>query len=502
MDQPRPGRDASERHAGSLASSADRQPHGRPAPQDDAWKALAERWFEAGDLLSGAAIGLAPLAPDGPARAWVVAAADRLVTTETTLAMRLRNLQALPGGLTDAALADADIWIDLGDAARIDQLGDWPGPRTEIATLLSAWRSANPDILDAAARTAAPALHAWGQRRDAGNAARTAAARAAGLDASEAATFPTPGLIAAELFYGSARFFTWAWIAFIAGGLLVAAGTGGRALWRRIGYALSIIGCLATVVGLSFRVAITGMGAVTNLYETLIWTALLVAVLGLWFARRTVSGIYAVAGGVGAGLCAMIGEAIPPEYGSTIGQLQPVLRSQFWLWTHVKVVVAAYAPFLLAMVLGMIVLVRAAAARRSVTGDEQRIMYRCFQVGVVLMATGTILGAVWADQAWGRYWGWDPKEVYALIVVLVYLVPLHLRYVGWVGPDGFALWSVLGFQSVVMSWYGVNFLLGVGKHAYAFGSGGQWIVLPLCAIQTVIAIALYLRIRNARTSHA
>jgi len=198
-----------------------------------------------------------------------------------------------------------------------------------------------------------------------------------------------------------------------------------------------------------------------------------------------------------------LGEALPPDMGRGMSQLQPVLRSKFWLWTHVKVIVASYAAFLLAWVLGNIVLTRAMLARREVTADEGRGLYRCLQVGVVLIAAGTLLGAVWADQAWGRFWGWDPKEVWALVILLTYLVPLHLRFVGVVGPTGLAAWSVFGFLSVVMSWYGVNFLLGTGLHAYAFGNGGQMIVLPLCAVQIIVtAITLVLIKRSAAAKPA
>ncbi|MBN9121675.1 MAG: cytochrome c biogenesis protein CcsA [Planctomycetes bacterium] len=98
--------------------------------------------------------------------------------------------------------------------------------------------------------------------------------------------------------------------------------------------------------------------------------------------------------------------------------------------------------------------------------------------GVVCFATllsfvGTVLGGIWADQSWGRFWGWDPKEVWALITLLVYLVPLHGRFAGWVSTFGLVFWSVACFLSVVMAWYGVNFVLGVGLHSYGFVEGGS-----------------------------
>ena len=93
-------------------------------------------------------------------------------------------------------------------------------------------------------------------------------------------------------------------------------------------------------------------------------------------------------------------------------------------------------------------------------------IYRAMQVGVLLVATGTILGGVWADYSWGRFWGWDPKEVWALITLLVYLIPHHGRFAGWVSTFGRVVASVACYLSVIMAWYGVNFVLGVGLHSY------------------------------------
>jgi len=111
-------------------------------------------------------------------------------------------------------------------------------------------------------------------------------------------------------------------------------------------------------------------------------------------------------------------------------------------------------------------------------------IYRTMQVGVLMIAAGTILGGVWADYSWGRFWGWDPKEVWALITLLVYLIPLHGRFAGWVNTFGLVIASVVCFLSVIMAWYGVNFVLGVGLHAYGFVRGGsQGVVL-----MTIIAV--------------
>jgi ABC-type transport system involved in cytochrome c biogenesis permease subunit len=117
-------------------------------------------------------------------------------------------------------------------------------------------------------------------------------------------------------------------------------------------------------------------------------------------------------------------------------------------------------------------------------------IYRAIQVGVLLVAAGTFLGGWWADKSWGRFWGWDPKEVWALITLLVYLVPLHGRFAGWINTFGLVVSSVVCFGSVLMAWYGVNFVLGVGLHSYGFGDGaGQGLVLAttLAVISVVLA---------------
>ncbi len=115
---------------------------------------------------------------------------------------------------------------------------------------------------------------------------------------------------------------------------------------------------------------------------------------------------------------------------------------------------------------------RSMQATAGIVKPLSNYVYRTMQVGVLLIAAGTILGGVWADYSWGRFWGWDPKEVWALITLLVYLVPLHGRFAGWVNTFGLVISSVICFLSVVMAWYGVNFVLGVGLHSYGFVEGG------------------------------
>ncbi len=213
--------------------------------------------------------------------------------------------------------------------------------------------------------------------------------------------------------------------------------------------------------------------------------------------------------------------------------LQPVLRDNFWLTIHVLTIVSSYGAGLLAWMLGNVSLgyylfgryrtvsaaqaaknrdAKAAAQREDAEAAEGAgpryttvrppeachtlagYIYKAMQVAVLLLAAGTILGGLWADVSWGRFWGWDPKEVWALISCLVYLAILHGRYAGWIGDLGLAVGSVLGASAIIFSWYGVNFVLGVGLHSYGFGTGGQWWVGGFVLANWVLVALAVLRV--------
>jgi hypothetical protein len=161
-----------------------------------------------------------------------------------------------------------------------------------------------------------------------------------------------------------------------------------------------------------------------------------------------------------------------PIPGKQFSPLQPVLRDNFWLTIHVLTIVSSYAAGALAWGLGCLSLGyyvfgryrdgRSGRRPPEATSSLAGFIYKAMQ-----------LGGLWADVSWGRFWGWDPKEVWALVSLLAYIIILHGRYIGWIGDFGLAAGSVLGAAVIGMSWYGVNFLLGAGLHSYGFGQGGQ-----------------------------
>ena len=210
--------------------------------------------------------------------------------------------------------------------------------------------------------------------------------------------------------------------------------------------------------------------------------------------------------------------APPTVMHRNIGSAAPILRDNFWLVVHVVTIIASYGSAAIALILGNISLgyylfgryegdspifatntpVQEATpiAPRKLGQSPVKnrrppeacsvlagFIYTAIQITVLLLAAGTILGALWADKAWGRFWAWDPKEVWALISLLVYVVILHARYAGWSRDFGMALAAVLGATAVLFTWYGVNFLLGSGMHSYGSGAGGQWQVGTAVAIQ-------------------
>jgi ABC-type transport system involved in cytochrome c biogenesis permease subunit len=303
-----------------------------------------------------------------------------------------------------------------------------------------------------------------------------------------------------EVWYNLLQPFRMVWIAYLLSlmVLLASAMVGGRRF-----YGFSVAGYAAAIAfnGFAFwaRCSITGWAPVTNMYETVIWVALvgsvIAFVLELIYRRR----VLAIAGCIVAILAAVVADVMPPELGSSIRNLAPVLRSNLWLSIHVLTIVSSYAAFALALVLGNIVLGQYLSGRGSKQSIAANLsyIYRAVQVGVVLVASGTILGGLWADVSWGRFWGWDPKEVWALIVLLTYLALLHGRFAGWVRQFGLAAGAVLCFTVVLMSWYGVNFVLGVGLHSYGFGVGGQGYVISFVLAEWLFVAVTWSKYRRS-----
>ncbi len=278
-----------------------------------------------------------------------------------------------------------------------------------------------------------------------------------------------------EIRYNETHPFRIAWVLYLVGLLPLAfAKPAERGLGYWMGFSIITTGFILHAYGFYLRCLIAGRPPVTNMYESVIWVAFGAVLFALIFEAIWPKKYYLVAAATGAVACLILADLLPTVLDPSIQPLTPVLRSNFWLTVHVLTICLGYAGFLLALGLGHFVLWKCAMRpeQKAEIASLHDGVYRAIQIGVLLLAAGTILGGVWANDSWGRFWGWDPKEVWALIALLGYLAILHGRYAGWLRQFGMAAWSIIAFQGVVMAWYGVNYVLGAGLHSYGFGSGG------------------------------
>ncbi|HEY8277997.1 MAG TPA: cytochrome c biogenesis protein CcsA [Bdellovibrionota bacterium] len=297
-----------------------------------------------------------------------------------------------------------------------------------------------------------------------------------------------------EVLYNRLHLFFFAGLLYCVVGLIFASGLMSQKFTNPLRVlSLVLFPFLLHVSGFAMRVYITGFAPVTNMYGTMVWMALGVVAFGsllyFWYRHLFVYGILLL----GASLTLILTESIPLILSPDLDPVVAVLRSNFWLTIHVLTVTISYAAFTIAMLTGNTAIVRTllkgGALPQAAVEEMAKICYRIIQIGVLLLTTGIILGGWWADYSWGRFWGWDPKETWALIADLGFLALLHARYAGWANSFVLLALSPVAYLLVLMAWYGVNFILAAGLHSYGFSSGGTIAVVTFVVVQ-VILIAL------------
>jgi cytochrome c-type biogenesis protein CcsB len=296
----------------------------------------------------------------------------------------------------------------------------------------------------------------------------------------------------AEFFYEKAHLFLIAWVLhLVASGFWLLSRWQGASFYHPFACGCSGFAFFAQILGIAMRCFIAQRPPVSNMYESVIWVSSGIPLFA-WsiYAKWARDSIVLIAGSFLAVLGLIASDIAPTVLDASIQPLVPVLRSNYWLTIHVLTITLSYAAFAVTLGIANCTLFQYVRGQRSQIASLNQWTYRAMQFGVVLIAAGTILGGIWADESWGRFWGWDPKEVWALITLLCYMVILHGRYAGWVGPFGFAVGSALSFLSVLMAWYGVNFVLGVGLHSYGFSSGGGFGVAVFIALELVYILGV------------
>jgi len=222
-------------------------------------------------------------------------------------------------------------------------------------------------------------------------------------------------------------------------------------------------------MGLVARWYISGHAPWSDAYESMIYVAWATMLFGLLFGKK--SDITFAATAFVTSMILMIAHWNWMD--PAIANLQPVLDS-YWLMIHVAVIVGSYGPFTLAMILGFVSLLLMVLTNKQnkkkmwLNIKELTLVNEmAMTVGLVMLTIGNFLGGMWANESWGRYWGWDPKETWALISIMVYAFVLHMRLVpGLRGRFLFNLLSIYAFASILMTYFGVNFYLA-GLHSYA-----------------------------------
>jgi ABC-type transport system involved in cytochrome c biogenesis permease subunit len=263
-------------------------------------------------------------------------------------------------------------------------------------------------------------------------------------------------------------------------------------IFRPAAFVFLVAGVAVHTAGIVARVVLGGYPPVTNLYSSAVvvgWVAVVVGVVLELLYRRGFGTLVASV----IGLSTLIIAVNLKDKGDTMEMMRAVLDNNFWLSTHVLTIIIGYAgTFLAGLIAIAATLFRHLVPYRDRSDDK---LLSTMTYGVVCFALffsfiGTVLGGIWADQSWGRFWGWDPKENGALLIVLWNAVILHARWGGYARERGIAAMAIFGNVITALSWFGVN-LLGVGLHSYGFMDKGVWILAGFCFSQVVLmAVAL------------
>jgi len=300
-----------------------------------------------------------------------------------------------------------------------------------------------------------------------------------------------------EVKYYQRDYFTNSIVLFLLGFLIAALGlmaprTSFARITGRIALVPLVIALGLTIWGITERCIINERPPVATLYETILFITAVSALVALLLERVLRNGAALVLTGfIGALGLFLSNRFMALDGQDTMPTLEAVLITNFWLATHVTSINIGYAGAMLASILSMVVLAYRTLARGPEAVEKRRLLTRitygvvCF--GLLFSLVGTVLGGIWANDSWGRFWGWDPKENGALMIVLIGLIILHARMGGYIKETGLHVLSVLMGMITLFSWFGVN-QLGVGLHSYGFTDGIWRALLISWGIQGVFIL--------------
>lgn len=247
---------------------------------------------------------------------------------------------------------------------------------------------------------------------------------------------------------------------------------------------------LVQLVLITVRVLISGRAPITNMYETVLFSGFGALALAMVVGHYKKEKVYVYMGLMYNACTLMMMNFATGMLSESISPLVPVLRDNFWLSTHVTTIILSYGALALSWILANTVLLKKRFANLS-SSDEAYYsdhIYTTLKWGTIMLGAGIILGGVWADYSWGRFWGWDPKETWSLIAFVIYMAILHGRYTSWINNQRFIPLVAGAFMSIMMAWFGVNYILASGLHSYGFSEGGALFLGAFFLIQSAIII--------------
>ncbi|HXF09466.1 MAG TPA: cytochrome c biogenesis protein CcsA [Desulfuromonadaceae bacterium] len=272
---------------------------------------------------------------------------------------------------------------------------------------------------------------------------------------------------------------------------------------RKSAFYWVLLALVIHTIGIAFRVYLEGRPPVTNLYSSAVFIGWAIVVLSLVLEK-----IYPIGIGLLAGSCAGFSTQIIAHHlgvgGDTMEMMRAVLDTNFWLTTHVLSVTLGYASTFLAGLLAIVYIAMGLFTKRLAepwdTGTKlgkieigkvmAKMVYGIICFATLFSFTGTVLGGIWADQSWGRFWGWDPKENGALLIVLWNAMILHARWGGLVRDRGLMNLAIVGNIVTSWSWFGVN-MLGIGLHSYGFTDAAfRWLMIFVGSQVAIIIVGL------------
>lgn len=312
-------------------------------------------------------------------------------------------------------------------------------------------------------------------------------------------------IIGLEVLYNQIAPFNISFALYLAGLVAVMAGfLFAPTLLTRVAIAFVAAAIAFHILGLGTRMVIMQRPPVTNLYGSVIFVGLVVASFGMILEYRLRNRFGLVVAAVAGTFLQLVGIRFDAE-GDQMGMLVAVLDTNFWLGTHVVMMTIGYGCALVGGIMGHVYLVTRVfwPNARAMQLEMYKNMRGVILVAVFFTSLGTILGGIWADQSWGRFWGWDPKENGALLIVLWLVWMVHGRLSGRLQESGYSAAMAFTLVIVACAWFGVN-LLGVGLHSYGFTQSAMAGFITFCSAELILISAAYavLRVRDARAANA